>query len=249
MGFGRREAAREVEKVEVGARTLKRRLLADDERTAPAPRPAASSGRRVALTRAIGGAAFVYLAHRAWPRVRQDGGRGPSRAQARPRRAKPALRDAAGAAGGAADVAAPPATPPATQATRGGNSSRDEAVEKTSRIAARRDGRERGDASPPASRELPVAVSDSSKSIAALRAPEEDARRPLFDDPSAAGARGSQRHSAGQIARVRRRQGPYISARASSTTPCWTPSRATGGGSLTAGTARASGRWCSWAPG
>ena len=72
MGFGRREAAREVEKVEVGARTLKRRLLADDERTAPAPRPAASSGRRVALTRAIGGAAFVYLAHRAWPRVRQD---------------------------------------------------------------------------------------------------------------------------------------------------------------------------------
>jgi len=28
MGFGRREAAREVEKVEVGARTLRRRLLA-----------------------------------------------------------------------------------------------------------------------------------------------------------------------------------------------------------------------------
>ena len=33
--FGRREAAREVEKVEKGARTLKRRLLDDDEKNAP----------------------------------------------------------------------------------------------------------------------------------------------------------------------------------------------------------------------
>ena len=199
MGFGRREAAREVEKVEVGARTLKRRLLADDERTAPAPRPAASSGRRVALTRAIGGAAFVYLAHRAWPRVRQDGGR-VLRALKRGLGGLNPLKGRRGRGGrrgrrrGASGDAAHDA------GYEGGNSSRDEAVEKTSRSAARRDGRGRDDASPHASRELPVAVSDSSKSIAALRAVEEDARRPLFDDPFAAALAGPD-----AVARVRSR--------------------------------------------
>ena len=201
MGFGRREAAREVEKVEVGAGKLKRRLLADDERTAPAPRPAASSGRRVALTRAIGGAAFVYLAHRAWPRVRQDGGR-VLRALKRGLGGLNPLKGRRGRGGrrgrrrGASGDAAHDA------GREGGNSSRDEAVEKISRSAARRDGRERDDASPPSARELPVAVSDSSKSIAALRALEEDARRPLFDDPFAAALAGPD-----AIARVRSRDG------------------------------------------
>lgn len=198
MGFGRREAAREVEKVEVGARTLKRRLLADDERTAPAPSPAGSSSRRVALTRAIGGAAFVYLAHRAWPRVRQDGGR-VLRALKRGLGGLNPLKGRRGRGGrrgrrrGASGDAALDA------GREGGNSSRDEAVDKISRSAARRDGRERDDASPPGTtRELPVAVSDSSKSIAALRALEEDARRPLFDDPFAAALAGPE-----AVARVR----------------------------------------------
>ena len=190
MGFGRREAAREVEKVEVGARTLKRRLLADDERTAPAPSPAGSSSRRVALTRAIGGAAFVYLAHRAWPRVRLDGGR-VLRALKRGLGGLNPLKGRRGRGGrrgrrrGASGDAALDA------GREGGNASGDEAVDKISRSAARRDGRERDDARElHSARELPVAVSDSSKSIAALRALEEDARRPLFDDPFAAALAG-----------------------------------------------------------
>ena len=194
--FGRREAAREVEKVEKGARTLKRRLLDDDEKNAPSV--ATTRGQHVARKLVIG-AAFVYLAHRAWPRVRQDGGRairalkrslgGLNPLQGRRGRGRKGRRRRGN------DADAPhPSVDGATTRT-----SRETAVEKISRAARAR--------SPEASpsgvhRTLPAAVSDSSKSIAALRSLEEDARRPLFDDPFAAALAGPD-----AVARVRARNG------------------------------------------
>ena len=194
--FGRREAAREVEKVEKGARTLKRRLLDDDEKNAPSV--ATTRGQHVARKLVIG-AAFVYLAHRAWPRVRQDGGRairalkrslgGLNPLQGRRGRGRKGRRRR----GNDADAPHPSVDGAPTR------TSRETAVEKISRAARAR--------SPEASpsgvhRTLPAAVSDSSKSIAALRSLEEDARRPLFDDPFAAALAGPD-----AVARVRARNG------------------------------------------
>ena len=194
--FGRREAAREVEKVEKGARTLKRRLLDDDEKNAPSV--ATTKSQHVARKLVIG-AAFVYLAHRAWPRVRQDGGRA-IRALKRSLGGLNPLKGRRGRGrkgrrrrGNDADAPHPSVDGAPTR------TSREEAVEKISRAARAR--------SPEASpsgvhRTLPAAVSDSSKSIAALRSLEEDARRPLFDDPFAAALAGPD-----AVARVRARNG------------------------------------------